>query len=60
MLSILVSENQHTELTVSATKTVYRARTEPQIRYDVHGCDNIDNVVLGELRLNNRLEKRLS
>ena len=34
--------------------TVYRARTEPQVRCYVHGCDNISNVTfVSRLRLVN-------
>ena len=45
----------HSELTVAyPLTTVYRARTEPQVRCYAHGCDNISNVAfVSRLRLVN-------
>ena len=33
-------------LTAPTLRAVYRARTEPQIRHYVHGCDHVSNVAL--------------
>ena len=45
----------HSGLTVVyPLATVYRARTEPQVRCYAHGCDNISNVAfISRLRLVN-------
>ena len=46
----------HSGLTVVyPLATVYRARTEPQVRCYAHGCDNISNVAfVSRLRLFSR------
>ena len=41
MLEMLI-----TRLTAPTLRAVCRARTEPQIRHYVHGCDHISNVAL--------------